>query len=125
MDWIGAHGKNQTGDPRRWARILDIVRYRRPAIPTSRRQSQRFCKTSPTPRTIRTALGGSIKETDTGALLEAEIEGRAIQTHALVIDEIGKEILFGALAMQQWGIRPIPDEERLDLSHYPDEFIEF
>jgi len=81
--------------------------------------------TSPTPRTIRTALGGSIKETDTGALLEAEIEGRAIQTHALVIDEIGKEILFGALAMQQWGIRPIPDEERLDLSHYPDEFIEF
>src|SRR5439155_24148667 len=74
MDWIGAHGKNQTGDPRRWARILDIVRYRRPAIPTSRRQSQRFCKTSPTPRTIRTALGGSIKETHTGALLEAESE---------------------------------------------------
>ena len=89
-------------------------------------------QTSPTPRTIRTALGGSIRETDTGALLEAEIEGRAIQTHALVIDEIGKdengkpiEILFGALAMQQWGIRPVPDEERLDLSHYPEEFLEF
>ena len=52
--------------------------------------------------------------------------------HALVIDEIGKdengtpiEILFGALAMQQWGIRPVPDEERLDLSHYPKEFVEF
>jgi len=65
-------------------------------------------------------------------VLHAEIEGHAITTLALVIDEIGRdetgtpiEILFGALAMQQWGIRPIPDEERLDLSHYPREFIEF
>ena len=89
-------------------------------------------KTSQTPRTIRTALAGAVKETNTAALLEAEIQGRPISTHALVIDEIGKdedgaaiEILFGALAMQQWGIRPIPDEERLDLSHYPEEFMEF
>ena len=89
-------------------------------------------KTSSTPRTIRTALGGAVRETNTAALLEAQIEGRSISTHALVIDEIGKdedgaqiEILFGALAMQQWGIRPIPDEERLDLSHYPEEFVEF
>ncbi len=28
------------------------------------------------------------------------------------------------LALQQWGIRPISDEERLDLSHYPEEFVE-
>ncbi len=89
-------------------------------------------KTSVKPRTIRTALGGEIKETNTAAILEAEIEGHPISTHALVIDEIGKdengtpiEILFGALAMQQWGIRPLPDEERLDLSHYPQEFVEF
>ena len=73
-----------------------------------------------------------MKETNTAALLEAEIEGHLISTHALVLEEIGKdedgaqiEILFGALAMQQWGIRPIPDEERLDLSHYPEEFVEF
>ena len=65
-------------------------------------------------------------------MLNAEIEGHPITTHALVIDEIGKdengtpiEILFGALAMQQWGIWLIPDEERLDLSHYPQEFVEF
>ena len=89
-------------------------------------------KTSVKPRTIRTALGEEIKETNTAAILEAEIEGHPISTHALVIDEIGKdengtpiEILFGALAMQQWGIRPVPDEERLDLSHYPQEFVEF
>jgi len=89
-------------------------------------------QTSPTPRKIRTALGGEVKETSTAALLEAEIQGHSISTHALVLEEIGKdedgtliEILFGALAMQQWGIRPIPDEERLDFSHYPEEFLEF
>ena len=89
-------------------------------------------KTLPTPRTIRTALGGAVRETNAAALLQAEIQGRRISTHALVIDDIGKdedgapiEILFGALAMQQWGIRPVPDEERLDPSHYPEEFVEF
>jgi hypothetical protein len=89
-------------------------------------------RTVPTPRTIRTALGGGIKETNLEAILHAEIEGHPISTHALVIDEIGKdedgkpiEVLLGALAMQLWGIRPVPDEERLDLTHYPDEFVEF
>lgn len=89
-------------------------------------------KTSRTPRTMRSARGGEVKETNTAALLEAEILGHAISTHALVIETIGDdedgtpiEILFGALAMQQWGLRPIPDEERLDLSHYPEEFVEF
>ena len=88
--------------------------------------------TSEIPHPIRTALGGSVKETTRTALLQAEIEGHLISTHAMVIDEIGNdedgrriEILFGALAMQQWGIRPVPDEERLDLSHYPEEFVEF
>ena len=88
--------------------------------------------TSPTSGTLRTALGGAVRKTNTAALLEAEIQGHPISTHALVIDQIGNdedgtpiEILFGALAMQQWGIRPVPDEERLDLSHYPDEFLEF
>lgn len=89
-------------------------------------------KTSTMSHAFRTALGGEVRETNTAAILEAEIEGRPISTHALVLDAIGKdengtpiEILFGALAMQQWGIRPIPDEERLDLTHYPDEFVEF
>jgi aspartyl protease len=89
-------------------------------------------KTSPTAAPIRTALGGTVKETHTAALLEAQIEGKPISTHALVINEIGNdedgkpiEILFGALAMQQWGIRLIPAEERLDLTHYPEEFVEF
>src|SRR5437879_10085437 len=88
--------------------------------------------TSAMPRAFRTALGGEVKEASTSAILEAEIEGHLIATHALVIDEIGKdengkliEILFGALAMRQWGIRSVPDEERLDLSNYPETFVEF
>jgi hypothetical protein len=45
----------------------------------------------------------------------------------LLKDEDGRslEILFGALALQQRGIRSILDEERLDLSHYSQEFVEF
>ena len=89
-------------------------------------------KTSATPQTIRTALGGGVKETNTEAVLHAEIEGHPISTYALVINNIGNdedgnpiEILFGALAMRQWGIKLNPPEEGLDLSNYPEEFVEF
>jgi len=88
--------------------------------------------TSPTPRTIRTALGEDIKETNTEAVLHAEIEGHPVSTYALVINDIGNdengnpiEVLFGALATQQWGIRLNVAEEKLDLSHYPKKFVEF
>ena len=89
-------------------------------------------QTSSTPRTIRTALGGTVKETNTEAVLHANIEGHPISTYALVITNIGRdedgkpiEILFGALAMQQWGIKLNPPEEKLDLTNYPEEFVEF
>ncbi len=81
---------------------------------------------------FRSALGGSVKEAQEQAILEAKIHGHRVAALAMVIDRIGKDedgkpidILFGALAMQNWGIRPVPDEERLDLSHYPEEFVEF
>ena len=89
-------------------------------------------RTSPTPRVIHTALGGGIKDTNTAAVLNADIEGHPVSTHALVIDNIGRdedgnpiEILFGALAMQQWGIKLNPPEEKLDLTNYPEKFVEF
>ena len=81
---------------------------------------------------MRTSLGGEVHETNQLAVLEAEVKGLPISTHAMVIDHIGQdedgkpiEVLFGALAMQQWGIRLIPEKEELDLSHYPKEFVEF
>jgi hypothetical protein len=84
------------------------------------------------PKPFQTALGGKVRQVTQAAGLDAEIEGHKISTHAMVLDEIGKdedgngiEVLFGALAMQQWGIRPVPDQEKLDLSHYSEEFQEF
>jgi hypothetical protein len=89
-------------------------------------------KTSATPQTMRMALGGSIREINLEALLHARIEGHSISTYALVLNNIGEdeegkpiEILFGALAMQQWGIKLNPAEEKLDLTHYPENFVEF
>jgi hypothetical protein len=88
--------------------------------------------TSDVSHPIRMALGGAVREINTTALLEAEVEGLPIVTHAMVIDHIGKdddgkaiEVLYGALAMQQWGIRLIPDHEKLDMSHYTSEFVEY
>ena len=81
---------------------------------------------------LHAGIGGEVKEAGRTAVLHAEVGGHPIYTQVLVVDRIGRdeagrpiEILFGALAMQQWGIRPVPDEERLDLTHYPHEFVEF
>jgi hypothetical protein len=83
-------------------------------------------------RSFDVALRGKVKQTNVSVLLDAEVEGHPISTHALVVDSLGRdnigkpiEILFGALAMKQWGIKPLPNEERLDLSRYPDQFVEF
>jgi len=55
-----------------------------------------------------------------------KIMGR-IRKNISVEDEDGKalEVLFGALAMQNWGIRLVLDKEKLDMTHYPKEFVEF
>jgi len=88
--------------------------------------------TSHLSKPFETGLGGKTRQVDNAALLDAEVQGCRISTHAMVIDEIGRdedgkpiEVLFGALAMQQWGIRPVPDMEKLDMSHYSSEFVEF
>jgi len=88
--------------------------------------------TTDLPCPTHTKLGGETKTSSHAAVLLGEVAGKPFHTEAMVIDQIGVdedgkalEVLFGALAMQQWGIRLIPESEKLDLSHYPDEFIEF
>ena len=78
------------------------------------------------------SLGGKVHKVTKGSRLVCLVEGLPVWTHVRVLEEIGTdeegkriEILMGALAMQEWGIRPIPDEERIDMTHYPKEFIEF
>ena len=84
------------------------------------------------PHPTYTKLGGEMKVSSQATVLVGEIDGKPFHTEAMVIDRIGDdeaekaiEILFGSLAMQQWGIRLIPEQEKLDLSHYPTEFTEF
>ena len=88
--------------------------------------------TTELPKPIKSALGGGVKKASQAALLVARIEGRNVSTNAYVIKEIGRDeegkeidVLFGALAMQQWGIRLVPKDERLDLTHFPKEFVEY
>ena len=88
--------------------------------------------TTDLPHPTYTKLGGETKASVRAAVLVGEVAGKPFHTEAMVIDRIGDdedgkaiEVLFGALAMQQWGIRLIPETEQLDLSHYPSEFVEF
>jgi hypothetical protein len=88
--------------------------------------------TTKLPEAFRSALGGKVKKTQTAALSIAKVEGHTVSTNAFVVKDIGTgedakpiEVLFGALAMQQWGIRLVPAEERLDFTHYPKAFVEF
>ncbi len=80
----------------------------------------------------RSGLGGGVKEAKETAILEAVVDGCPITTQAMVVDQIGEddegkaiEVLFGALAMQQWNIRPVPETEKLDMSRYTRDFTEF
>jgi len=79
-----------------------------------------------------TGIGGKPRQVTEACMLMGKLEGKPIEVDAYVLDEIGRDdrgrpidILFGALAMQKWNIVLVPKEERLDLSHYPEEFIEY
>jgi hypothetical protein len=88
--------------------------------------------TFPLGRREPVSLGGSVQQVETTCLLTCLVEGLPVRVLARVLPEIGNdeqgrriEILLGALAMQEWGITPIPKEERLDMTHYPKVFVEF
>jgi hypothetical protein len=46
-------------------------------------------------------------------------DGCPPEAQALSLVKKGRE-----LAMQQWGIRQLPDQEKLDMSHYSSDFLE-
>lgn len=78
------------------------------------------------------ALGGRTHVVTRECLLIGEVEGYSFSVDARVVAEIGQdeegkriEVLFGALAMQKYGINVDIRNERLDFTHYPKEFVEF
>ncbi|MBI3468787.1 MAG: aspartyl protease family protein [Planctomycetes bacterium] len=84
------------------------------------------------PQELSVALGGKVHKVRRSCLLRARLEGRWIETLARIVDKIGPDedgtqidVLFGALAMQEWGIRLDMENEKLDLSRYTTNFVEF
>lgn len=80
----------------------------------------------------RTRLGGAEHDVREACLVPVQLGGYHIEFQAGVLDEIGHDeqgreidILFGALAMQLWGIRLDLKNEQLDLSHLSTDFLEF
>ncbi len=78
------------------------------------------------------SLGGKIHQVTKNCWFEGILEGFPIRCHARILNNIGTdddgkniEILIGALTMQEWGIRLDMEAEKLDMSHYPKEFVEF
>lgn len=78
------------------------------------------------------ALGGKAHKIDAACFIQARVEGHPVEFDANVIDEIGKDeegrpidVLFGALAMQKWGIKLDVPAEKLDLTHFAHDFVEF
>jgi len=84
------------------------------------------------PKPRQAMLGGGSHSVNEACLILANVEGHTLEFQASVIDEIGTdeegrtiEVLFGALAMQLWGIRLDPPNERLDFTHFTRDFLEF
>jgi hypothetical protein len=84
------------------------------------------------PKVESVALGGRAHRVEQLCVLSCLVEGLEVYLHARILQEIGTdeegkriEILFGALALEEWGIVLLPHENRLDTSHYPHEFVEF
>ncbi len=82
------------------------------------------------PRT--SALGGQVHKVEEVCLVFARLEGQPLEIKASVLENIGQdedgrpiEVLFGAIEMQMWGIKLDLPNERLDLSHFTKEFVEF
>ncbi|MFQ6032105.1 MAG: hypothetical protein ACE5K2_04210 [Candidatus Zixiibacteriota bacterium] len=84
------------------------------------------------PKPEPVALGGKVYRVSSECLLIFTIEDYVFRTRARVVKEIGKDedgkeiqVLIGSLTMEEWRMRPVPDENRLDLTRYPKEFVEF
>ena len=84
----------------------------------------------PSPRI--SGLGGKTHRVNEMCVVFARVDGHTLEFQASVIDEIGNDedgrridVLFGAIAMQLWGIRLDLQNERLDLSHLATDFVEF
>lgn len=84
------------------------------------------------PQTRQIRLGGATHQITETCIVLANLEGRSLDFQAWVIDEIGCDedgrpidVLFGALGMRLWDIKLDLPNEKLDLTHFTTEFVEY
>jgi hypothetical protein len=84
------------------------------------------------PEPFMVGLGGERRNVHEACFIYGELQGKKLFCWALVVEELGRDeqnqeidMLFGAIEMQRWNIRIDPREERLDLSGFRGEFIEY
>lgn len=81
---------------------------------------------------FKVSLGGKKHTLREVVSFAARLKGKPIYLQGFLVDRLGTDedgkeiqILFGALDMQRWGVRVLTDEERLDMSRYSREFVEY
>lgn len=87
----------------------------------------------PLPKVWRSSLGGGVHKITHSCRLDAIIKRHWVFVETYVIDKIGFDkkkgrsfdILFGARAMQQWGVELNFKKEQVEFPYYPKEFVEF
>lgn len=86
----------------------------------------------PMPEVLTTRLGGSVRRIEKKCEIFCMVQDRFVDLSAYVLPEIGRdengkriEILFGALEMQRRGMVLDLKAERIDMTHYPREFVEY
>jgi len=84
------------------------------------------------PEPFTVGIGGETRSIHEACFIYGELQNERLFCWALVVEELGldeqnKEVdmLFGATEMQGWNIRINPREDRLDLSGFRKEFIEY
>ena len=81
---------------------------------------------------IALGLGGEKRNINEACFIDGELQGNRLFYWALVVKELGQDeqdkeidMLLGAHEMQRWNIKIDPKEEKLDLSKFRREFIEY
>jgi len=84
------------------------------------------------PESFEVGLGGKTKTISKACLVTGRLQDKSFYFSANIVEDIGKDereqeidVIVGAVEMQRWNIKIDPKEEKLDLSSFRKEFIEY
>jgi len=83
-------------------------------------------------KALRVGLGGEKRLLREHVSLEGSLRRHSFHLEPYVVDELGHgdedrkiDLLFGLLAMEQWGVQPDVRNKRIDLTYFTKDFIEY